>query len=226
MQKKAFTLLTLLLLTSCMASNDPNHDKTSTASTENLNSSKISNKQTIKEKDQIVDEHRDIEAVLRHVIDKWEGPISADEKARNYQSLLNLEKYGDIKLAEGNYGGAWYRYSAGSIHYPSPKLLVKAGDAQILHIVNNFDTICDRELCLNEQGRVTQRKRSSVRNIVLSTYGVALGFNRYPKTDYREEQSLSKEEEQQLVKQIECLNEKLDFEAESADVSILAPCIG
>ena len=226
MQKKAFTLLTLLLLTSCMSSNDPNHDKTNTASTENLNSSKISNKQTIKEKDQIVDEHRDIEAVLRHVIDKWEEPISADEKARNYQSLLNLEKYGDIKLAEGNYGGAWYRYSAGSIHYPSPKLLVKAGDAQILHIVNNFDTICDHKLCLNEQGRVTQRKRSSVKSIVLSTYGVALGFNRYPKTDYREEQSLSKEEEQQLVKKIECLNEKLDFETESADVSILAPCIG
>jgi hypothetical protein len=207
-----------------MANNDPN--QASDTSTENHNSAKISKKPTPTEQGQIVDEREDNEAVLRRVVEQWEEPVSPDEKARNYQSLLDLEKYGDIKLAEGNYGGAWYRYSAGSIHYPSPKLLVKAGDAQILHIVNNFDTICDHKLCLNEQGRVTQRKRSSVKSIVLSTYGVALGFNRYPKTDYREEQSLSKEEEQQLIEKIECLNEKLDFEAESADVSILAPCIG
>lgn len=225
MQRKAFTLWTFLLLTSCMANNDPNHDKASTASAENPDSANISNKQPIKEKDQIIDEREDNEAVLRRVVERWDEPISADEKARKYQSLLDLEKDGDIKLAEGNYGGAWYRYSAGSIHYPSPRVLVKAGDAQLLHIVNNFDTICDRELCLNEQGRVTQRKRDSVRSIFLSTYGVALDFNRYPKTDYKEEQSLSKEEEQQLVKKIECINDKLDFETESADVSILASCI-
>lgn len=226
MQKKAFTLWTFLLLTSYMANNDPNHDKASTAPAENDDSSKINNEQTIEEKEQIVDEREDNEAILRHVIDEWEEPISADEKARKYQSLFDLEKDGDIKLAEGNYGGAWYRYSAGSIHYPSPRVLVKAGDAQLLHIVNNFDTICDRELCLNEQGQVTQRKRDSVRSIFLSIYGVALDFNHYPKTDYEEAQSLSKEEEQQLIKKIECINEKLDFEAESADVSILAPCIG
>ena len=57
-------------------------------------------------------------------------------------------------------------------------------------------------------------------------YGVAIGLNRYSKIDYKNEQRLSKEGEQKLVEKIECLNEKLDFEAESADVSILAPCIG
>ena len=32
--------------------------------------------------------------------------------------------------------------------------------------------------------------------------------------------------QEHLVKKIEYLNKKLDFEAESSDVSILAPCIG
>ncbi|MGO2341052.1 MAG: hypothetical protein ACTH5M_10720 [Psychrobacter sp.] len=213
-----------------MSNNTPNHDKPSAASAENHDSPKINNEQAIEEKELIVDEREDNEAVLRRVVERWEEPISADEKARKYQSLLDLEKDGDIKLAEGNYGGAWYRYSAGSIHYPSPRVLVKAGDALILGYLNSSFTICNCSLSdINDMTEDTSRKTVELdylRYGIYREYGVALDFNRYPKTDYREEQSLSKEEEQQLVKKIECLNEKLDFEAESADVSILAPCIG
>jgi len=207
-----------------------NHDQASDASTEKHNSAKISNKPASTEQDQIIDEREDNEAVLRRVVNRWEEPISADEKARKYQSLLDLEKDGDIKLAEGNYGGAWYRYSAGSIHYPSPRVFVKAGDALILGYLNSSFTICNCSLSdINDLPEDTSRKTVELDYLlygIYREYGVALDFNRYPKTDYEEAQSLSKEEEQQLVKKIECINEKLDFEAESADVSILAPCIG
>lgn len=56
-------------------------------------------------------------------------------------------------------------------------------------------------------------------------YGLARDFNRYLKKDYNDAQSISEEEEQQLISKIECLNEKLDFEGDSADVSILVPCL-
>ena len=230
MQKKAFTLWTLLLLTSCMANNDPNHDKTSTAASENHDSSKINNEQTIEEKEQIVDEHEDIDAVLRHFVERWKKPVSPDEKARNYQSLLDLNKKGDINFTKKHYSKAWYEYSTGSIYYPSPRVLVKSGDALILAYISSSFTICKcTPSDINDMPKETSMKTVELdylRYRIDREYGVALALNRYSKIDYKNEQRLSKEEEQQLVEKIECLNEKLDFEAESADVSILAPCIG
>jgi len=227
MQKKAFTLWTLLLLTSCMANNDPNHDKDSTASAENDNSQKINNDQAIEEKEQIVDEREDNEAVLRHFVKQWKKPVSADEKARKYQSLLDLNKKGDINFAKKNYSKAWYEYSTGSIYYPSPRVLVKSGDALVLAYLSSSFTICKYDK--NDLPEEISRQTIGLDNLryrIDREYGLALALNRYPKIDYKEEQRLNTEEEQQLVEKIECINEKLNFEAESADVSILAPCIG
>ncbi len=230
MQKKVFTLLTLILLTSCMANNDPNQDQASDAPTEKHDSSKINNEQTIEEKEQVVDEREDNEAVLRHFVKQWKKPMSPDEKARNYQFLLELSKKGDINFTKKNYSKAWYEYSTGSIYYPSPRVLVKSGDALILAYISSSFTICKcTPSDINDMPKETSMKTVELdylRYRIDREYGVALALNRYSKIDYKNEQRLSKEEEQQLVEKIECLNEKLDFEAESADVSILAPCVG
>lgn len=223
MIRVAFTLCVLIILASCTSSNEVDHDNTLIVSQDHDKSiigSELSSENST------VYEYEDSKTILRHVTDRWETPISPAKKEKNYQSLLNLEKKGDIEFAQHNYGTAWNRYSMASIHYPSPKVLVKAGDAQVLHILNHYETICDCDTNdLPEDIRRKNFQLDYLQYIIRRDYGLALDFNRYPKKDYNDEQSLSKEEEQQLISKIECLNDKLDFEGESADVSILAPCL-
>ncbi len=223
MIRVAFTLCILITLASCTSSNEIDHDQTRIVSQDHDKS--IIDSELSSSENSIVYEFEDSKAILRRVTDRWETPISPAKKEEKYQYLLNLEKEGDMEFAQKNYGTAWNRYSTASIHYPSPKLLTKAGDAQMLHILNRYETICDCDTSLNNEGDRIQRSRDSVINVFLSTYGLALDFNRYPKKDYNDEQSLSKEEEQQLISKIKCLNEKLDFKGDSADVSILKPCL-
>ena len=220
----AFTLCVLITLASCTSRNEIDHDQTR-IDAQDHDKSTINSELSLSSENPIVHEFEDSKAILRRVTDRWEKPISLAKKEENYQSLLNLEKEGDIELEQQNYGTAWNRYSTASIYYPSPKILVKAGNAQMLHILNRYETICDCDTSLNNEGSRIQRSRDGVIHIFLSTYGLALDFNRYPKKDYNNEQSLNKEEEQQLIQKIECLNDKLDFEGDSADVSILKPCL-
>lgn len=223
MIRVAFTLCVLIILASCTSSNEIDHEQTHIVSQDHDKS--IIDSELSSSENSIVYEYEDSKNILRRVTDRWETPISPAKKEENYQYLLSLEKKGDIEFDQQNYGTAWNRYSTASIYYPSPKVLVKAGDAQVLHILNRYETICDCETSLDDKSSRTQRSRDSVINVFLSTYGLALDFNRYPKKDYNDEQSLSTEEERLLIKKIECLNEKLDFEGDSADVSILAPCL-
>ena len=223
MIRVAFTLCVLIILASCTSSNEIDHEQTHIVSQDHDKS--IIDSELSSSENSIVYEYEDSKNILRRVTDRWETPISPAKKEENYQYLLSLEKKGDIEFDQQNYGTAWNRYSTASIYYPSPKVLVKAGDAQVLHILNRYETICDCDASLNNQGSRIQRSRDGVIHVFLSTYGLALDFNRYPKKNYNNEQSLNKEEEQQLIQKIESLNEKLNFEGDSADVSILNPCL-
>ena len=222
----AFTLCVLIILASCTSNDDIDHDQTNNISQSRDITKTNSKLSSVVEEPLTVQGFEDSKAILRRVTDRWETPISLTKKEENYQSLLNLEKEGDIEFAQHNYGTAWNRYSMASIHYPSPKVLVKAGDAQMSHILNHFETICDCDR--NNLPKDIRRKNfqlDSLKHSIIRDYGLALDFNRYPKKDYNDEQSLSKEQEQQLISKIECLNQKLDFEGDSADVSIIKPCL-
>ena len=224
MIKVAFTLCVLITLASCTSNDDIDHEQTRIVSQDHDKS--IIDSELSSSENSTVYEYEDSEAILRHVVDGWKAPKSLAKKEESYQSLLNLEKKGDIEFAQHNYGTAWNRYSMASIHYPSPKVLVKAGDAQMSHILNHFETICDCDSNdLPEEIRRKNFQLDYLQYIIRREYGLALDFNRYPKKDYNDEQSLSKEQEQQLISKIECLNQKLDFEGDSADVSIIKPCL-
>lgn len=224
MIKVAFTLCVLITLASCTSNDDIDHEQTRIVSQDHDKS--IIDSELSSSENSTVYEYEDSEAILRHVVDGWKAPKSLAKKEESYQFLLNLEKKGDIEFAQQNYGTAWNRYSTASIYYPSPKVLVKAGDAQVLHILNRYETICDCDSNdLPEDIRRKNFQLDYLQYIIRREYGLALDFNRYPKKDYNDEQSLSKEQEQQLISKIECLNEKLDFEGDSADVSIIKPCL-
>ena len=224
MIKVAFTLCVLITLASCTSNDDIDHEQTRIVSQDHDKS--IIDSELSSSENSTVYEYEDSEAILRHVVDGWKAPKSLAKKEESYQFLLNLEKKGDIEFAQQNYGTAWNRYSTASIYYPSPKVLVKAGDAQVLHILNRYETICDCDSNdLPEDIRRKNFQLDYLQYIIRREYGLALDFNRYPKKDYNNEQSLNKEQEQQLIQKIKCLNEKLDFEGDSADVSILKPCL-
>ena len=224
MIRVAFTLCVLITLASCTSNDDIDHEQTRIVSQDHDKS--IIDSELSSSENSTVYEYEDSEAILRHVVDGWKAPKSLAKKEESYQFLLNLEKKGDIEFAQQNYGTAWNRYSTASIYYPSPKVLVKAGDAQVLHILNRYETICDCDSNdLPEDIRRKNFQLDYLQYIIRREYGLALDFNRYPKKDYNDEQSLSKEQEQQLISKIECLNEKLDFEGDSADVSIIKPCL-
>ena len=224
MIKVAFTLCVLITLASCTSNDDIDHEQTRIVSQDHDKS--IIDSELSSSENSTVYEYEDSEAILRHVVDGWKAPKSLAKKEESYQFLLNLEKKGDIEFAQQNYGTAWNRYSTASIYYPSPKVLVKAGDAQVLHILNRYETICDCDSNdLPEDIRRKNFQLDYLQYIIRREYGLAIDFNRYPKKDYNDEQSLSKEQEQQLISKIECLNEKLDFEGDSADVSIIKPCL-
>ena len=224
MIRVAFTLCVLTTLASCTSNDDIDHEQTRIVSQDHDKS--IIDSELSSSENSTVYEYEDSEAILRHVVDGWKAPKSLAKKEESYQFLLNLEKKGDIEFAQQNYGTAWNRYSTASIYYPSPKVLVKAGDAQVLHILNRYETICDCDSNdLPEDIRRKNFQLDYLQYIIRREYGLALDFNRYPKKDYNDEQSLSKEQEQQLISKIECLNEKLDFEGDSADVSIIKPCL-
>ena len=224
MIKVAFTLCVLITLASCTSNDDIDHEQTRIVSQDHDKS--IIDSELSSSENSTVYEYEDSEAILRHVVDGWKAPKSLAKKEESYQFLLNLEKKGDIEFAQQNYGTAWNRYSTASIYYPSPKVLVKAGDAQVLHILNRYETICDCDSNdLPEDIRRKNFQLDYLQYIIRREYGLALDFNRYPKKDYNDAQSISEEEEQQLISKIECLNEKLDFEGNSADVSIIKPCL-
>lgn len=224
MIRVAFTLCVLITLASCTSNDDIDHEQTRIVSQDHDKS--IIDSELSSSENSTVYEYEDSEAILRHVVDGWKAPKSLAKKEESYQFLLNLEKKGDIEFAQQNYGTAWNRYSTASIYYPSPKVLVKAGDAQVLHILNRYETICDCDSNdLPEDIRRKNFQLDYLQYIIRREYGLALDFNRYPKKDYNDEQSLSKEQEQQLISKIECLNQKLDFEGDSADVSIIKPCL-
>lgn len=224
MIRVAFTLCVLITLASCTSNDDIDHEQTRIVSQDHDKS--IIDSELSSSENSTVYEYEDSEAVLRHVVDGWKAPKSLAKKEESYRFLLNLEKKGDIEFAQHNYGTAWNRYSMASIHYPSPKVLVKAGDAQMSHILNHFETICDCDSNdLPEDIRRKNFQLDYLQYIIRREYGLALDFNRYPKKNYNNEQSLNKEQEQQLIQKIKCLNEKLDFEGDSADVSILKPCL-
>ena len=224
MIKVAFTLCVLITLASCTSNDDIDHEQTRIVSQDHDKS--IIDSELSSSENSTVYEYEDSEAILRHIVDGWKAPKSLAKKEESYQFLLNLEKKGDIEFAQQNYGTAWNRYSTASIYYPSPKVLVKAGDAQVLHILNRYETICDCDSNdLPEDIRRKNFQLDYLQYIIRREYGLALDFNRYPKKDYNDEQSLSKEQEQQLISKIECLNQKLDFEGDSADVSIIKPCL-
>jgi len=224
MIKVAFTLCVLITLASCTSNDDIDHEQTRIVSQDHDKS--IIDSELSSSENSTVYEYEDSEAILRHVVDGWKAPKSLAKKEESYQFLLNLEKKGDIEFAQQNYGTAWNRYSTASIYYPSPKVLVKAGDAQVLHILNRYETICDCDSNdLPEDIRRKNFQLDYLQYIIRREYSLALDFNRYPKKDYNDEQSLSKEQEQQLISKIECLNQKLDFEGDSADVSIIKPCL-
>ena len=224
MIRVAFTLCVLITLASCTSNDDIDHEQTRIVSQDHDKS--IIDSELSSSENSTVYEYEDSEAILRHVVDGWKAPKSLAKKEESYQFLLNLEKKGDIEFAQQNYGTAWNRYSTASIYYPSPKVLVKAGDAQVLHILNRYETICDCDSNdLPEDIRRKNFQLDYLQYIIRREYGLVLDFNRYPKKDYNDEQSLSKEQEQQLISKIECLNEKLDFEGDSAYVSILKPCL-
>ena len=224
MIKVAFTLCVLITLASCTSNDDIDHEQTRIVSQDHDKS--IIDSELSSSENSTVYEYEDSEAILRHVVDGWKAPKSLAKKEESYQFLLNLEKKGDIEFAQQNYGTAWNRYSTASIYYPSPKVLVKAGDAQVLHILNRYETICDCDSNdLPEDIRRKNFQLDYLQYIIRREYGLALDFNRYTKKDYNNEQSLNKEQEQQLIQKIKCLNEKLDFEGDSADVSILKPCL-
>ena len=224
MIKVAFTLCVLITLASCTSNDDIDHEQTRIVSQDHDKS--IIDSELSSSENSTVYEYEDSEAILRHVVDGWKAPKSLAKKEESYQFLLNLEKKGDIEFAQQNYGTAWNRYSTASIYYPSPKVLVKAGDAQVLHILNRYETICDCDSNdLPEDIRRKNFQLDYLQYIIRREYGLALDFNRYPKKNYNNEQSLNKEQEQQLIQKIKCLNEKLDFEGDSADVSILKPCL-
>ena len=223
MSKSFWSLIILcLFLTGC----DIDHDQKNPISQSNDITKTNSKLSSVVEETSTVQGFEDSESILRRVTDRWENPKSLAKKEDNYHSLLNLAKEGDIELDQQNYGTAWNRYSTASIYYPSPKVLVKAGDAQMLNILKNYETICDCDTNdLPEDIRSKHFEVDYLQYMIRREYGLALDFNRYPKKNYNNEQSLNKEEEQQLIQKIECLNEKLDFEGDSADVSILAPCL-
>ena len=224
MIRVAFTLCVLIIIASCTSNDDIDHEQTRIVSQDHDKS--IIDSELSSSENSTVYEYEDSEAILRHVVDGWKAPKSLAKKEESYQFLLNLEKKGDIEFAQQNYGTAWNRYSMASIHYPSPKVLVKAGDAQMSHILNHFETICDCDSNdLPEDIRRKNFQLDYLQYIIRREYGLALDFNRYPKKNYNNEQSLNKEQEQQLIQKIKCLNEKLDFEGDSADVSILKPCL-
>ena len=224
MIKVAFTLCVLITLASCTSNDDIDHEQTRIVSQDHDKS--IIDSELSSSENSTVYEYEDSEAILRHVVDGWKAPKSLAKKEESYQFLLNLEKKGDLEFAQKNYGTAWNRYSTASIYYPSPKVLVKAGDAQMSHILNHFETICDCDSNdLPEEIRRKNFQLDYLQYIIRREYGLALDFNRYPKKNYNNEQSLNKEQEQQLIQKIKCLNEKLDFEGDSADVSILKPCL-
>ena len=224
MIKVAFTLCVLITLASCTSNDDIDHEQTRIVSQDHDKS--IIDSELSSSENSTVYEYEDSEAILRHVVDGWKAPKSLAKKEESYQFLLNLEKKGDIEFAQQNYGTAWNRYSTASIYYPSPKVLVKAGDAQVLHILNRYETICDCDSNdLPEDIRRKNFQLDYLQYIIRREYGLALDFNRYPKKNYNNEQSLNKEQEQQLIQKIKCLNEKLDFEGDSADVSIIKPCL-
>ncbi|SLJ83448.1 hypothetical protein [Psychrobacter sp. DAB_AL43B] len=224
MMSKSFWSLIILCLFLTGCNDDIDHDQKNSIS--QSNDTTKTNSELSSSENSTVQGFEDSKAILRRVTDRWETPVSPTNKKESYQSLLNLEKEGDIELEQQNYGTAWNRYSTASLHYPSPKVLVKAGDAQMSHILNHFETICDCDRNnLPENIRRKNFQLDSLKHSIIRDYGLALDFNHYPKKDYNDEQSLSKEEEQQLISKIECLNEKLDFEGDSADVSILKPCL-
>lgn len=224
MMRDAFTLCVIITLASCNSNNEIDHEQTDTLS-QNLDITNTHSEPSSSD-NSTIQGFEDSETILRYVTDKWETPVSPAKKKEHYQSLLNLEKKGDIEIEQQNYGTAWNRYSTASIYYPSPKLLVKAGDAQMLNILKNYETICDCDTNdLPEDMRSKYFRLDYLQYMVRKEYGLALDFKRYPKKDYNDAQSISKQEEQQLMSKIECLNEKLDFEGDSADVSILKPCL-
>ena len=222
----AFTLCVLIILASCTSNDDIDHDQTNNISQSRDITKTNSKLSSVVEETSTVQGFEDSESILRRVTDRWENPISLAKKEENYHSLLNLAKEGDIELDQQNYGTAWNRYSTASIYYPSPKVLVKAGDAQMLNILKNYETICDCDTNdLPEDIRSKHFEVDYLQYMIRREYGLARDFNRYLKKDYNDAQSISEEEEQQLISKIECLNEKLDFEGDSADVSILVPCL-
>ena len=117
-------------------------------------------------------------------------------------------------------------YSSTHSNYPSPKLAIKAGDALIFRYAYNANNICkcDKNI-FTEDGRLDTINLDSLKRSIKQEYGMVLDFNRYPKTGYRHEQSLTPEQEAKLIEKLQCLDKKLDFEGQTEKTSVLAECV-
>ncbi|WP_230657707.1 hypothetical protein [Psychrobacter sp. I-STPA10] len=231
MKKSIYLSSVLFVLAACTTDNQNDQSTaeiSSTAEQTDLIDSTVVNDIVIHDSDTNKKEERfeDSEAILNRATNRWQTINGSSQIQSSYDSLLALEKEGDMEFARGKYGTAWNRYSSASVYYPSPKLMVKAGDAQMLHYITHFKNIC---ICdkneLPEDIRRTTIRLDYLRYNIRREYGLALDFNRYPKDNYNDAQSLSKAEEQQLIKKIDCLYKQLDFEGDSIEVDILQPCM-
>ena len=226
MRNKIINLSVVVLLTSCTTYDDTtqNEDSEVAAAIESTDSGETSTIDTkTVERSEYSETPQDI---LERAVRKWNSLDTIAKKNKNYQSLIDLEQEGDVAYAEKNYGRAWHMYGLATSYYPSPKLAVKAGDALIFSAINNSQTICDCDTNnLPEDIRATSDSLDYLRYSIQRDYGLALDFNRYPKTGYRDEQSLTHEQETKLIEKLQCLDEKLNFEGETENTSVLAECI-
>ncbi|UJF24546.1 hypothetical protein L0B52_09505 [Suttonella sp. R2A3] len=162
--------------------------------------------------------------ILDDTITLWENINKDKNIAEAYQTLLRLEKSGDEFFSQGHYGKAWNHYSMANRYYPSPKVLIKGGDAYIYNVLNRFNKIHKTQNIIDDE-LYTTIEVNYLRYKIRRYYNLALDFNEYLKKNNPLSQILTTAEVKTTLKKVSCLNQKLNFEGSSIDTSILRSCL-
>lgn len=228
MLKLLIIAFTMIITISCTSDHD-NYVRHSNEKSEIKVLKKILNSNSTKsaiKKYQPPKNYDKFEYMLQSAIETQQKLNSVDKKSEAYSVLLEFEKEGDKYLADGKLFKAWDKYSMGALAYPSPKILVKEGDALMQHYLKNVKIICNCETLNDfEEGFLVATTIKDFRYQILSKYQLALSLNKLGDLNIEEVQKLNNIQQHKLSDKINCLEQKLNFNDITSDFNRLSICI-